>query len=130
VVELSVTVAVSENVPPASALPLPIVADVQVALLYRRTVDSASAEPDTSGLLLLAGPIGVTASPVGRVGAVLSWMYVVNVVEQAELFPAGSCDRARNEVVELVLTLTGTLYVPPTGTVAVPATAPEQSDVV
>jgi hypothetical protein len=57
---------------PEVAAPVPNTLLVQVELVYRRTVEFASAVPENAGELLLAGPAGVTAVQPGAAGGVLS----------------------------------------------------------
>jgi hypothetical protein len=55
-----------------AALTVAVGAPVQAAVVYRSTVDPASAVPEIEGALSFAGPAGVEASADGAAGAVES----------------------------------------------------------
>ena len=69
VVELSGTETARPGEAKPLALPVAAGAPVQLRVLKSLTVVPASAEPLTSGLLLLAGESGVVPVTVGAVGA-------------------------------------------------------------
>jgi hypothetical protein len=73
---LAVTVAAILKAPVVAfaVVASPTNGSLQVALVYKRTVDDASAEPLMLGLtLLFEGEAGVVEVSVGAAGAWLSW---------------------------------------------------------
>ena len=94
VVELSfATAIVSPGLAKAAAVPVAAAAPEQSLVVYTRTVEPASALPEISGLLSFAGETGLEARPLGRPGAVES--YVKAIVEMtAALAPVSvTCTR-------------------------------------
>jgi hypothetical protein len=113
----------------AAAVPLAVGAPEQSLVVYRSTVEPASAAPEIEGELSFAGPAGLAASADGAVGELESSTYVTSEVEQPETLPAASVAVALKVVVES----SGTATVMPVAKVAadpVAVGAPEQSLVV
>jgi hypothetical protein len=93
-------------------------------------VEPASAEPEISGLLSLAGETGLDASEVGSAGAVESSTYVTEELEQPLTLPDASVDVALKVVEESFATAIVSPGEEKAAAVPVAAAPPEQSLVV
>ena len=87
---LSETESVTPGVAKAAALPVAAAPPVQPELVNTSTVEPASAVPTIFGLLLLAGPTGDIAIPLGVDGAAESSTNEKEVEELGETLPAAS----------------------------------------
>jgi len=124
------TVTGTERLPAPEVAPTPSGVPLQSAVVYKRTVDPASAVPSTVGVFEVLGETGAVAVSWGADGEIASCTYVTLVVEQGDETPTPvSVAVPRNGVVVFGDTITTMEKTPALDTIPVPAAGPVQSAV-